>query len=89
MMFHRTFNIPWPAVLAELTDFVNQARLATAGQYQTLEVSVKLSKALPPEYLLTPEFLAFRSGLENLPACRVRFAAVDEPYHSIDIDIQR
>jgi hypothetical protein len=88
MKAYRTFDAPWPAVLAELADFVALARLASGGHYAALTATVKLSRTVPAERLGSPEFLAFRAALESLPRCRVEFTAVDRPFHSVDIKIQ-
>lgn len=85
----RRFDAPWPVVLAEMADFVALARLASGGNYAAMEVVVRLSRTVPAEWLASAEFQAFRSALESLPRCQVRFEAVDRPLHAVDIKIQR
>lgn len=85
----RRFDAPWPAVLAEMADFVTLARLSVGGNYQAMEVRVRLSRSVPFEFLTKPEFQNFRAALEGLPRCRVRFEPVDHPYHSLGIEIRR
>lgn len=85
----RRFDAPWPAVLAEMADFVTLARLSVGGRYEALEVRVRLSRSIPPECLAAPEFQAFRAALEALPRCRARYEPVDRPFHSLDLEIRR
>jgi hypothetical protein len=88
----RDFVATWPAVLAEMKDFVGLARLATGGDYREMAVRVVISKKVSAERLdssLSSPFGQFRAALEALPRCRVEFAAADSPAHRVDIEIQR
>jgi hypothetical protein len=88
----RDFVATWPAVLAEMKDFVALTRLATGGDYREMSVRVVISKKVSAERLdssLSSPFGQFRTMLEALPRCRVEFAAADCPAHSVDVEIQR
>jgi len=89
---HREFNAPWPAVLAEMQDFVELARLSAGGDYRQLRVAVRLDARLPGQALASAPALAFKQWLQALPRCQPPpqgfFARHDRPVHRIDIDIE-
>lgn len=69
----REFAAPWPALLAEMLDYVNLTRLVLGGDYQELGVTVEISRRLPAERLGSAEWQRFRAALENLPGCVASF----------------
>ncbi len=92
LLLSREFAAPWPAVLVEMKDFVDLARLATGGAYTAMAVKVNIAKTVPAEWLAPSAhspFGQFRALLDALPRCRVGYAAVELPAHRIDIEIQR
>jgi hypothetical protein len=92
MNLSREFAAPWPAVLVEMKDFIDLARLSTGGAYPAMAVTISIAKSVPPEELArlpSSPFGQFRAILEALPRCRVEYAAIDRPAHRVDIDIQR
>ncbi len=93
MKLNREFASPWPAVLVEMRDFVELARLATGGDYRQLRVSVKISKTVPLASLTSPPVGQFRQWLEGIPRCpkpqQGFFATHGQPFHRIDIEIER
>jgi hypothetical protein len=92
LRLHREFAAPWPAVLVEMKDFVDLARLAAGGAYSAMRVSVAIAKTVPAEALdsspLSP-FGQFRAILAALPRCRVEYTAAEHPAHRVDIEMQR
>ena len=93
MKLNRQFASPWPAVLVEMKDFVELARLAVGGGYRQMRVSVKISRAVPVESLASPPVEQFRQWLESIPRCPRPaggfFATHAQTFHRIDIEIER
>lgn len=88
----REFTAPWPAILVEMKDFIDLARLSTGGDYLSMTVKVNIAKTVPAESL-TPSavspFGQFRVILGGLPRCRVGYVAVEHSAHRVDIEIER
>jgi len=77
---HREFNAPWPAVLAEMQDFVELARLSAGGDYRQLRVAVRLDARLPGQALASAPALAFKQWLPAaLPAAAARLLRPPRP----------
>ncbi len=93
MKLNRQFASPWPAVLVEMKDFVELARLAVGGGYRQMEVNVKISKSVPVESLTSQPVGQFRQWLETIPRCqrpaRGFFSTHSQLFHRIDITIER
>ena len=94
MNLNRQFASPWPSVLVEMKDFVELARLAAVGDYRQMRVSVTLSKTnVPVESLTSPPVKQFCHWLEGIPRCQKPqegfFATHSQPFHRIDIEIER
>lgn len=92
LRLYREFAAPWPAVLVEMKDFIDLARLSTGGAYESMAVKIGVAKSVPAE-LLDPSpaspFGQFRAILSAFPRCRVEYAAVEPPAHRVHIEIQR
>jgi hypothetical protein len=88
----REFDTAWPAVLVEIKDFIDLARLSCAGDYAEMKVNIVIAKTIPAEWLnsspVSP-FGQFRAMLDTLPRCRVGYSAAEQPAHRVDIAIQR
>jgi len=93
MKMNRQFASPWPAVLVEMKDFVELARLATGGGYRQMRVSVKIASAVPLASLNSPPVEQFRRWLEGIPRCprppQGFFSTHPLLFHRIDIEIER
>jgi hypothetical protein len=93
MKLNRQFASPWPAVLVEMKDFVELARLTVGGGYRQMRVSVLISRTVPLESLTSQPVEQFRQWLESVPRCqkpdRGFFATHGQPFHRIDIEIER
>ncbi|MBL6986266.1 MAG: hypothetical protein ISR72_04320 [Methylobacter sp.] len=83
------FATPWPAVLVEMRDFIDMARLFHVGRYKALAVRVVISKSVPAECLNQSAFQAFRTAIIATPGIKAEFAAAEHPAHRVDIEIQR
>jgi hypothetical protein len=93
MELNRQFASPWPAVLVEMKDFVELARLSVGGGYRQMRVSVLVSRTVPVESLASLPVEQFRQWLEAIPRCekpeRGFFASHGQSTHRIDIEIER
>ena len=88
MNLSREFAAPWPAVLVEMKDFVDLARLFV-GDDKVLFVRVVVSKTTPAEWLYLPSFQEFRATIEAIPRVKTLFIPDERTCHRIDIEIQR
>jgi hypothetical protein len=93
MKISRQFLAPWPAVLVEMKDFVELARLSTGGSYRRMLVSVMIATTQAPlQSLASSPVAQFRQWLEHIPRCqkpaRGFFDVHSEAFHFITIEIE-
>lgn len=92
MKLSRQFDSPWPVVLVEMKDFVELTRLTLGGGYQSMQVRVWISRAVPIEALQIDAIRQFRDWLEKIPRCprpdKGFFIAHESPFHRIDIEVK-
>lgn len=84
-----TFVAPWPAVLAEMKDFLDLWFLVRAKTKPPSAVRIFISKVLVGESELQPHVRRFRASLAGIPDCRVELKATGEAAHRIDIEYGR
>jgi hypothetical protein len=93
LRLYREFDAPWPAVLVEIKDFIDLARLSTGGAYQAMAVKVELAKSLVSAESLAARpaspFGQFRAILASLPRCQLDYAATERSAHRVHIEILR
>ena len=92
MKLNRQFASPWPAVLAEMKDFVELGRLFAGGGYRQMRVSVKIAQSVPVESLRSEPVEQFRQWLEAIPRCprptQGFFTTHAQAFHRIDLEIE-
>jgi hypothetical protein len=84
-----TFAAPWPAVLAEMKDFLDLWFLVRASARRPSAVRIFISKALVGEAQLQPHVRRFRASLAGIRDCRIELKATGEAAHRIDIEYGR
>jgi hypothetical protein len=83
------FVAPWPAVLAEMKDFLDLWFLVRARARPPSAVRIFISKGLVGEAELQPHVRRFRASLAGIPDCRIELKATAEAAHRIDIEYGR
>jgi len=84
-----TFVAPWPAVLAEMKDFLDLWFLARSSAKRPSAVRIFISKSLVAQAELQPHVRRFRASLSGIPDCRIELKATGAAAHRIDIEYGR
>lgn len=85
-----TFVAPWPAVLAEMKDFLDLWFLARGDKARRpAAVRIFISKALVARQELQPHVRRFRASLSGIPDCRIELKATGEAAHRIELEYGR
>jgi hypothetical protein len=83
-----TFVAPWPAVLAEIKDYLDLWFLAGGGRREAAALRVFISRPLVARANVQPHAREFKTAISRL-AGRVELRGTDERAHRIEIEYRR
>ena len=83
-----TFVAPWPAVLAEIKDYLDLWFLASGGKREAAALRIFISRSLVAQAQLQPHAREFKAAISRIP-CRVELKGTDERAHRIEIEYRR
>ncbi|MFM8332599.1 MAG: hypothetical protein ACKN9T_12995 [Candidatus Methylumidiphilus sp.] len=87
----REFSAPWPAVLVEMKDFADLARLSEGRDCKAMRIAVTFSKNVPPQAFAPAAypFAEFKASLAALSPDPPVVLFHEHSFHRVDIKIQR